>query len=214
MLKNYTKTHDGIIHQDHILNSLQVYDTQYINERYNTYGELGMQMAYYRLGYLLGQLNKTPNSILDIGYGNGDFLRACSKIVTNCYGNDITNYQLPDNVQFIDNIFSRHFEVITFFDVLEHFEDLEFVSELKCDYILISLPWCHYFSDEWFYNWKHRRPDEHLWHFDSDALISFFDRMGFDLISISNMEDAIRVDNNALAGNYQNILSGTFKKRK
>jgi hypothetical protein len=213
MIENYTINPDGIIHQIDIVDSLQTYDIDYVNTRYNTYGELGMQMAFYRLGYLLGNLKYTPKSVLDIGYGNGDFLKACSTIIPECYGNDITNYQLPHSVQFIDDIFSKHFDVITFFDVLEHFEDIEFVKNLKCDYVFISLPWCHYFSDEWFENWKHRRPDEHLWHFDSNSLISFFDRMGFDLISISNMEDAIRKDHSAIQNKYSNILSGVFKKR-
>jgi hypothetical protein len=42
-------------------------------------------------------------------------------------------------------------------------EDIEFVKDLKCHYVCISLPWCHYFSDEWFETWKHRKPNEHLW---------------------------------------------------
>ena len=45
-------------------------------------------------------------------------------------------------------------------------EGLEFVKKLKCKYILISVPCCHYYSDDWFKNWKHRRPDEHIFHFN------------------------------------------------
>jgi hypothetical protein len=202
-------TEDGVIKQETILNKLQTYDIEYINNRYNTYGVLGMQMAFYRLGYLIGQLNKVPSSILDVGYGNGDFLRACKTIVNDCFGNDVSEYQLPTGVEFIENIFSRHFEVITFFDVLEHFENIEFVQKLNCDYILISLPWCHYTDDIWFKNWKHRRPDEHLWHFNDVSLIKFFDRMGYEKVSISNIEDAIRISNY----NLPNILTGLFKKR-
>jgi hypothetical protein len=213
MLTNYTKTDDGIIRQDEIINELQVYDIDYVNNRYNSYGELGMQMAYYRLGFLLGQLNTTPNSVLDIGYGNGDFLKACTNIIPNCYGNDVSNYPLPSNVTFVENIFDAHYDVVTFFDVLEHFKDITFVKDLKCNYILISLPWCHYFNDEWFAGWKHRRPDEHLWHFNETSLITFFDKMGYDNISISNMEDAIRKDATATQHKYSNILTGLFKKR-
>jgi hypothetical protein len=213
MIKNYTKTTDGVIRQNVFFNKIKKYDIEYITTNYDTYGELRMQMAFYRLGYLLGNLKHIPKSILDIGYGNGDFLKACLSIIPECYGHDITNYQLPDSVQFIDDIHSKHFDVITFFDVLEHFEDIEFVKYLKCDYIVVSLPWCHYFSDEWFENWKHRKPDEHLWHFNSESLTAFFNRMGFDLISMSNMEDSIRKDYSAIQNDYPNILSGVFKKR-
>jgi hypothetical protein len=213
MLNNYSVNQDGVIHQNKILNTLQSYDIDYVNTRYNSYGEKGLQMAYYRLGFILGQIQPTPNSILDIGYGNGDFLKVASSIIPNCYGNDISNYPLPENVNFVKDITSHHYDVITFFDVLEHFENIDFVSNLKCDYIVISLPWCYNFSDDWFENWKHRRPDEHLWHFNDTSLKTFFNRMNYDCISISNMEDAIRKDNSALKNNYSNILTGVFKKR-
>lgn len=213
MLDNYEKNADGVIHQKRIVNSMQVYDKHYVDTRYNTYDEKRMQMAYYRLGFILGQIGEVPNSILDVGYGNGDFLKASSTIMNRCYGNDVSNYPLPDKVEFVTNITAQHFNVITFFDALEHFEDIEFVKELDCDYLVVSLPWCHYFSDEWFDQWKHRRPDEHLWHFDDASLVRFADRMGYDLVSITNMEDAIRVDPVAKSEGYSNILTGVFRKR-
>lgn len=213
MLNNYFINQDGIIKQNKIIHQIQPYNVDYINTRYNTYGEKGLQMAYYRLGFILGHIKSIPNSILDIGYGNGDFLKAAKSIIPNCYGNDISNYPLPDGVKFIDDITTQHYDVITFFDVLEHFENIEFISNLKCNYIIISLPWCYNFNDDWFENWKHRRPDEHLWHFNDKSLVTFFNRMGYSSISITNMEDAIRKDNNALKYNYNNILTGVFKKK-
>ena len=75
---------------------------------------------------------------------------------------------------------------------------------------MISVPECHYFSDEWFVSWKHRRKDEHIWHFSSKSLIEFMNSQGFILINISNIEDNIRrpVDD------IGNILTGVFKKIK
>src|SRR5262245_29108755 len=66
-----------------------VYDNQYIDDRYNTYGELGPRISYLRLGYLLGTLGSVPHSILDVGYGNGDFLRVASTTVSVAKGYDI-----------------------------------------------------------------------------------------------------------------------------
>jgi hypothetical protein len=208
MLNNYSINQDGVIHQNKILNTLQSYDIDYVNTRYNSYGEKGLQMAYYRLGFILGQIQPTPNSILDIGYGNGDFLKVASSIIPNCYGNDISNYPLPENINFVKDITSHHYDVITFFDVLEHFENIDFVSNLKCDYIVISLPWCYNFNDNWFENWKHRRPDEHLWHFNIDSITSFFKTHNFKLISSSNVEDIIRKPSDE----HSNILSCVFQK--
>ena len=91
---------------------------------------------------------------------------------------------------------------------LEHFEDISFVKDLPCSYVCISLPWCHYFSDEWFENWKHRRPDEHLWHFNRNSLNEFMQECGFESIATSNIEDIIRKNNEQ----YSNILTGIFEK--
>jgi len=208
MLENYSKLNNGVIKQDNIINQIQDYDVNYVSERYNTYGEKGLQMAYLRLGYLIGVVGTDIDKIMDIGYGNGDFLKVCTDIIPECYGNDISNYPIPDKCKEVDNILEDDFDVVCFFDSLEHFENIKFVSELKTKYIYISLPWCHYTSDDWFKDWKHRREDEHLWHFSDESLTNFMLEMGYKKVDISNVEDVIRKGNN----NEQNILSGIFKK--
>lgn len=206
MLENYTKLPNGVIKQIQIKKKKQ-YDQDYIKTRYNTYKEKGMQMAFLRLGYLISSINKIPESVLDVGYGNGDFLKACSTIIKNCYGNDISGYQIPDGCTFVEDIFSKKYEVITFYDVLEHFEDINFVKDLKTDYIVISVPWCHYISDNWFKNWKHRREDEHLYHFDHKSIVNFFKENNFELINLTNVEDSIRKNESE----ESNILTCVFK---
>ena len=208
MLENYEKLPNGVIKQKEIINTIQSYNVEYVSERYNTYGEKGLQMAYLRLGYLLGSIDEEIKSVLDVGYGNGDFLKVCSDIIQNCYGNDISNYPLPDKCVFVEDIFENEYDVTCFFDSLEHFEKIEFVSKLKSKYIYISLPWCHNKSDEWFSNWKHRREDEHLWHFNDESLVNFMLEMGYKKVRISNVEDAIRKPINE----DKNILTGLFKK--
>ncbi len=210
MIENYEVLENGLIRQINFVNKIQEYNVDYINERYNQYGEKGPQMAGLRLGYLIGVLGFVPRSILDIGYGNGDFLKVCQQGIEECYGNDISGYSVPDGVTFVENIFNKSYDVISMFDVLEHFEDINFVKDLDCDYVYVSLPWCHNFSDEWFLNWKHRRPDEHLWHFNLTSITNFFNEMGFELLNYSNIEDIIRkpIDENT------NILTCIFKKRK
>ena len=207
MIENYEILENGLIKQKSILNKIRTYDYDYVNSSYNQYGEKGSQMAGLRLGYLVSKLGYWPKSILDVGYGNGDFLKICKNKIDS-YGNDISGYPVPQGVTFVENIFDRHYDVICFFDVLEHFEKIDFVQNLKCDYIFLSLPWCHNFSDEWFSNWKHRRPDEHLWHFDEKSIKNFFNEMGYEMIDYSNIEDLIRVSNE----DYPNILTCILKK--
>lgn len=209
MLENYEILPNGVIKQKKIIESIKEYNVDYVSERYNTYGEKGLQMAYLRLGYLLGSIKEELNSVLDIGYGNGDFLKVCSGKIKNCFGNDISNYPLPDGCFFVDDLFKNEYDLVCFFDSLEHFEDIQFVSKLKAKYVCISLPWCHNKSDEWFENWKHRREDEHLWHFNDDSLVNFMVEMDYDLVSISNVEDIVRRPTNE----DKNILTGIFKKK-
>jgi len=206
MLENYAKNQDGIIYQvdkTHI-----AYDKEYINTRYVKYGELPTYMGYLRLGNIVGSIGKVPESILDVGYGDGSFLKVCSNIIPKCYGYDISTYPIPEKCQQINNISEDFYDIITFFDSLEHFEDIEFVKNLKCNYICISVPYCIYKSDFWFEKWKHRRPNEHLWHFDQYSLTNFMVRMGYKALSSSNIEDTIRRNESEQC----NILTCVFSK--
>ena len=204
---NYTKLKNGVIKQNNV--SKITYDYCYSN-KYNNYGEKSNYLSYLRLGVLLGVIGKTPDSILDVGYGNGDFLKASKNIIINCSGYDISGYPLPNDICIEDSITQKHFDVICFFDSLEHFDDINIVDKLKCNYVFISVPWCHYLSDEWFLNWYHLRPNEHLWHFNDESLINFFKEKGFVCIHKSNFEDTIR--KNETSNGYPNILSAIFKK--
>lgn len=208
-MNEYRKLENGVIQQ--LLPDKIIYNFAYSN-KYNSYGEKSNYLSYLRLGILLGNLGEIPSSILDVGFGNGAFLQAASNTIQNCYGFDISDYPIPPNSTRVNSLFDKHFDVICFFDSLEHFDDIHIIDKLDCDYIFISVPWCHYFSEEWFMNWYHRRPNEHLWHFNDSALVQFFKEYGFEKIYLGNFEDTIR--KNDTAKDYPNILSGIFKKIK
>jgi hypothetical protein len=50
------------------------------------------------LGYIIGSIGHIPESILDIGYGNGGFLKVCS-LIPNRGGVDITDYKLSKDIK-------------------------------------------------------------------------------------------------------------------
>ncbi len=207
MLENYSKNVDGVVYQ--VDKNCIGYDKEYVNIRYVKYGELPTYMGYLRLGNIIGSLGRVPKSILDIGYGDGSFLKVCSDIIPGCYGYDISTYPIPNGCFPVKDFTEEFYDIITFFDSLEHFEDIEFVKDLKCNFICVSVPDCHYKNDQWFENWKHRRPDEHLWHFNKKSLCSFMERMGYSLVSASNIEDTIRKSKEE----ESNILTCIFEKR-
>lgn len=206
MLENYAVNDDGLIYQ--ISKPGFVYDKQYIYDRYDTYGSLNDKMSFLRLGYVLGTTDNRISSIMDIGYGNGAFLKACNTLIPNCYGFDVTGYPIPDGSTFVDNWMEHEVDVVTFFDVIEHLDSPYVIRNLKTKYIVISLPWCHYKSDEWFSSWKHRRENEHLWFFNEKNITQFAKSTGYEVVHYCNIEDSIR---GPLDGS-ENILTFTLKK--
>jgi hypothetical protein len=101
---------------------------------------------------------------------------------------------------------SRDYDVVVFWDSLEHHADLAFMHDLSCSLIAVSVPWCHEFGTPWFDRWKHRKPDEHLHHFSPAALRTFMQATGWRMIAWNNHEDTIRIPVDA----RENILSSAF----
>lgn len=207
MLNNYEVTQDGVIKQ--VESNPYSYDLSYSDSRYSNFNDRG-NILNLRLGYIIGSIGEVPNSILDVGYGNGDFLDSCNGFIRTLYGNDIQPaYPLKPGITFVEDITKQYADVFTFFDSLEHFSDIEFVKDLQCKYVVISLPWCtNGLDDTWFENWKHRKPDEHLYHFTEKSLTNFMNRQGYTLMNYCNLEDKVRIDK-ALS---PNILTACFKK--
>jgi len=208
-MDQYEVLENGIIKQLNVEKIQYNYD---YSQQYNKYGAKFDHFSYLRLGVLLGAIGETPHTLLDVGYGNGNFLKIASTAIQKCYGSDISDYPVPENCYKVDLFEKRHYDVICFFDSLEHFDDIRFIDQLDCDYIFISVPWCHRFSDSWFLKWFHRKPNEHLWHFNKKSLIDFFESYHFECIYSSHFEDIIRI--NSESKNYPNILSCIFKKKK
>ena len=87
----------------------------------------------------------------DVGYGDGNFLSKAKSVVQDCFGYDIPPvFPLPQGVKRIDNITGAYYDVVTFYNSLEHMPELDFLQKIQCKYLVVTVPWCHYFSEEWF----------------------------------------------------------------
>lgn len=171
-------------------------------EKYNSLGILTEAMSYLRLG-LITRFYKGPRThLLDIGPGNGHFVRLCKTVFVNAQGYD----KGDDSV-----LLKLRYNVVTMFDSLEHIEDLSFIKHLNTDMVIVSVPWCHWLATEdEFLSWKHRRPGEHLHHFGQYGLNQLFFAAGFVVLWYGNVEDAIRRNPDQ---SQENILTMIFKKR-
>lgn len=216
MIENYKLNEYGIIEQ--IKRKPFAYGYDYSNNYNNLiYKENSIILNIARLTFCITNYKfafpeKEIISILDIGYGNGDFLNQCIKMIPECYGYDVSNYKLNEPIKIVNNMFDRHYDIITFWDSLEHFYNIDFINKLNCNMICISMPYCHWKSDkddQWFYNWKHRKPDEHLYHFNPKSLNNFMSKQNYECVTYSsNIEELVRKNK----PNEQNIFSASYKK--
>lgn len=202
----------GVLHQ--LDAQPYTYNDQYVatydTEEYRRQSDI---LQALRLGFVLAAHGRPVRRLLDFGYGNGAFLKFIAPQVPERFGFDLTGIPVEGCtiVQELEQL--PKVDVITFWDALEHVPDLSFVRDLPCDTVVISLPWCHYRQEgqAWFdTRYKHRKPDEHLHHFDEEALQDFMGAMGWSRkVAKSNHEDLVR---RSLHGRA-NILSMAFKRR-
>jgi len=217
MLDNY-EISSGVIHQMKI--EKIKYDYNYINVyNQNDYLKTQNLLNGLRIGFIKtisSMANFGPNSILDIGYGNGSFLKSCEGFIRDRYGYDISNIEPPEGVKKIEKI-TDYFDIVTFWDSLEHIEDLSFISNLNCKYIYITVPYNHYFDldqnnrENWFMKeYKHRKPNEHLHHFSPEGLNNLMANLGYKILLTSNIEDIVRKPNPI--NKLQNTFTSCYTK--
>ena len=180
------------------------YDHAYV-ARYENYPQSELSKIRAKL-----VMKHTGNfrTICDVGFGTGAFLSEIGFMnsMATLHGFDVSPYPPPDFVRIEPSWQEKEWDVVTFFDSLEHFVDL---PKVNAKVVVVSVPWydCGS-SDKEFAEWKHRRAGEHLWHFNSLSLSRVFQRMGMREIFAGNPEDAVRKGD----GKRPNILTMVFAR--
>lgn len=180
------------------------YDHAYV-ARYENYPQAELSKIRARI---VMQHAKDFDTICDVGFGTGAFLSEIGHAnpMTSLHGFDVSPYPPPYFVRIEPRWQEKEWDVVTFFDSLEHFVEL---PKVRAKFVIVSVPWFHSFEDgQWFANWKHRRPGEHLWHFDPSSLARVFEAMGMREIYCGNPEDEIRQSSEELP----NILTMVFAR--
>mgnify|MGYP003126121204 CR=1 FL=1 len=204
----YTTDDFGVIHQ---VNPQHFkYDSEYI-DTYKTpaYREASALLMGIRLGSVysnyISKFKSFPSSILDIGYGDGSFLKSSDSLISSCYGYDVTNEPLPPSITKVDELNdSSHYDIITMWDVYEHLHDLDIINKLNFDLICFSMPDV---SNKNFEEWKHRKPNEHIHHFTPQSLTNLMNSFNLVPIHLSWQEDTVRKSKN-----NHNIMTMMFVK--
>lgn len=202
----------GAVHQDPP-EITQTYDKAYVAKRYDSIPEAVRRMSFLRAGFIIGAVGPI-HSLLDVGYGNGDFLsiwRLWASWSVDLWGLDISGYPLPKGSRQADmgQLEAWPWDLVTFFDSLEHMADLGFLRRMKARHVAMTIPWCRIENGiDWFRFWKHRRPGEHLHHFSPISLVRMMEDAGYKFMTYCSLEDAIRRPQNS----HENTFTAVFRK--
>ena len=214
MLENYRIDEFGVIHQAEF--TPITYDKKYISY-YEDLSDRTIKLGYQRLGWVLGLMDRIPDSVLEIGYGTGTFIEAAEITgVADCAGYDIARYPLPAGVRLVDweAALDREWDLVAMFNVLEHISDLSFLGRLKAKNLALAVPYCRYrelgeHGEKWFSDWRMLLPNEHLHHFDRESLTALLGHHGFDCVTLNTFEEGIRLRPGETG---PNILCGFFRR--
>lgn len=134
-----------------------------------------------------------PPTLLDVGIGDGAFLRALDGLAwLRSYGCDINPAgiaYLIERGQLANFEAPRSFDVVTFWDSLEHIRDPRPALAAAANVAIVSIPIFTDAADA--VTSKHFRPDEHFWYFTRHAFTVFADQEGFDVVDILATETAL-----------------------
>lgn len=164
-----------------------------------------IEMSWVRIAHLFRFLRS--GRVLDIGYGNGEFIRQSLKAGYQAFGYD--THKDKTDLPVVKSIEGR-WDAVTFFDSWEHIEDISFIDELDAGLFVVTVPNLPSLADEDFVlNWKHYKPNEHLHYFTRDSVLRFLSRHGYILLDVSDIEDVIR---KPFSAHFSNTLTYTFKR--
>jgi hypothetical protein len=150
------------------------------------------------------------SKILDVGYGNGAFLKHADAMGLDIYGIDVHSEDFGIPVVGFDH--PLHYDLISFFDSLEHFADFAQIFKLRSRNVIISLPLTPDLLLTAPHRWRHFKPGEHIHYFSPHSLDLFMRRWGFSRrITQGFPEDALRgkllIDDKELDNIYSAIYT-------
>lgn len=150
------------------------------------------QMSDVRWNFIQQHLGLLHGSrVLDIGYGNGAFLKRARDAGMSIYGIDVhsEDFGIP-TVSFDTRL---NFDLICFFDSLEHLPDFNAVLQLKAGAVIVSIPRTPKQILTRPSVWRHYKPGEHLHYFSTHSLDKLMDRWGFQTkVADGHPEDELR----------------------
>lgn len=143
--------------------------------------EMGAKLTAERVRYVR---SFTQCDAVDVGIGGGRFVTEIDGL-----GYDIN----PDAVDWLGgryfDIYSAKADVLTFWDSLEHIPNPSAAINQARHWVFCSVPVAKDGYDA--RTFKHYKPGEHIWYFNTSGLIRYIEAHGFRCVGISGAECAL-----------------------
>lgn len=176
------------------------------DENYKAIQKTTDAMAWLRLGFLFSVIS--PGECrgflaCDVGSGNGCFAKA----VRGCFSS-ISEYDLSGDSITRDELEHTDWDIVFLTDVLEHFGQIDDLFGLHFRYVFLSFPETPS-VDDWreLSEWRHFRPNEHIWCLNEDGVVRWLDDHGYETVARGNPEDAIRRPQPGLKRNISTVIA-------
>ena len=164
-----------------------IYDDAYF-EKYVPMGEstFGVALNALRAGLVLRYVPR-GNELLDVGIGDGAFIRARGAWTLGYDVNPKAKRMLERRDAWCDPLGAgKSVWNATFWDSLEHMENPETLINMVKDHCFVSIP--VFLDKDHILRSKHFRPNEHYWYFTRAGIIKWFWDLGFDCLEMNDME--------------------------
>ncbi len=177
------------------------------HERYGVRNADPVWNATYNHVKTLSFLREHKGAVLDVGCGIGNFLGAAKERGWQCTGIDfdpdaitaarqatgINDFEATDVVTYAKVHPEKRFDLVTFFDVLEHVDNHnEFIASIKSTlvpggYIAMSMP----YRKHALWLMKGDLPPVHLTCWDRSSLKRFLEARGFDVVYMRRSSEGV-----------------------
>jgi SAM-dependent methyltransferase len=147
--------------------------------------------------------------ILDVGYGNGAFLKRAKAADMAIFGVDLHTEDFGIPVVTFDT--PQTYDLVCFFDSLEHFPDFAPILRLRTRNVIVSIPNTPDLLRTAPAKWRHFKPGEHLHYFSGSSLDTLMRNWGFPTrlaegYPEDNLRGKLTIDGKA----YDNIYTAIY----
>jgi hypothetical protein len=184
-----------------------VYDAEYAHQYDHRPHE---EMSRLRWEFIQQHLSLPPGSkILDVGYGNGAFLKFAGRAGMKTFGIDLHGEDF--GIHEVTYSSPIEFDLACFFDSIEHFPDFAEIFQLRTRYAVVSIPETPDFLLSQPHRWRHFKPGEHLHYFSRASLDLLFRQWGLTTkLASGHPEDALRGKLSIDGRMYDNIYTSIY----